>query len=260
MSVERSGRRPWYYPRMTAWPTPPLTPSVVVAPKPRSKTPLVLGGCGLLLVVSCCGFVGIATYAGRKQQGEFAPLAAACDGRPVGGAPALSGAPRLVVMLHDSRGQWQYRGSLGPPSYAVSERAQASAVVCLEEEAEVEDEECSFMTVTEIRRFRRTHYAARARLVEAATGRVLHDGEVRSEPPACVSGVFVPDDDDAYEGESIDRDDLGAWVAAWLATSTPGPSSVPGLGSAEPSTLFGPQYPRPEASNRNSDRTSGRGY
>ncbi|MCC6877507.1 MAG: hypothetical protein IT378_24585 [Sandaracinaceae bacterium] len=210
-------RRPWYDSLMTAWPTPPLTPKVVVAPRPRSKTPLVLGGCGLLLAVSCCAFVGIATYAGRKQQAEFASLAGACEGRPVEGAPALSGAPRLVVMLRGPRG-WEYRGSLGPPSYAVSERAQASTVVCLEEEVEVEDEPCSFMTVTEIRRFRRTHFAARARLVEAATGRVLHDGEARSEAPACVSGVFVPDDDDAYEGESIDRDDLGAWVAAWLAT------------------------------------------
>lgn len=191
-------------------------PGPLAAPEKRSKLPL-FAGCGGLLLLTCCGCLGFAAWRGQLDRAELGPLAAACDGRPVEDAaahPATS--PRLIVFERDDGG-WSREPLLLHSDDQAGTRAEASLVICLEEEQRVEDTECSFMTITEVRRYPRSHYAARARLVEARTGRVIAAGEVVSPTPPCTSGAFVPDDDDAYEGETIGQEDVRRWYTAALA-------------------------------------------
>ncbi|HJL17057.1 MAG TPA: hypothetical protein RMH99_15435 [Sandaracinaceae bacterium LLY-WYZ-13_1] len=183
---------------------------------------IVLGLGGLFLLIGCCGLFTWAGISSSEQQQEFSPLAAACDGRAVEGT-ATHPAPdtRAVVMERRSSGDWHFDTLLTPRAYQPETRAETSLVVCMEEPREVTIERCEFIESmwgvdVDDMSLPRTQQQAPARLVEAATGRVLVTGEIHGATPSCDDWSGDEPSESDFEGEDIEADDIHAWLVQQL--------------------------------------------
>lgn len=171
----------------------------------------------LLGLVSCCCGIGYLLYDVQHLTDTFAPLAGACEGNAVDGAGSYGANARVVVMKPNRQGEWAYAVDFNQNPHVAETLAATNAVVCVEEEVEVFEEiPCSFLTFDGQRTFRRSHYQARAYIVDPSTGAVVYDGVMQSDPPGCGTDGFVPDDEDHYRGESIDLAVARAWLDAHL--------------------------------------------
>ena len=181
-------------------------------------------GCGALLLLSCGGCCVWAVIQGQLNQRELGPLAAACSAQPVAGAGAYPVAsPRGIVMRRTSDG-WHTDLVAMPAAFEADTRSDTNIVVCLEPDVEITDEPCSFSDVMfRVHTFSRSHYAAHARVVAAASGATLFEGDMSSAIPACTytSTGLVPSDGYVYEGDEIGRTEIEAWLRGWLATRPP---------------------------------------
>jgi hypothetical protein len=206
--------------------TAPAEPAAAApdAPKARPRWPLYVG-CGSLFTLSCCGCLVWAWISGTRTNDEYGPLAQACTGSPVEGAgPFPVPAPRVAGVEHESGGAWRYDGLAAPRDHRAGSRAETNVVLCLEAEEEIEDAPCRFETITfQVNEYRRSHRMIRARIVEAATGRALHAGEIVGDIPECTSGFFVPEEGTEFEGASVTDEQVTAFYTTWLATLAPPP-------------------------------------
>lgn len=179
-------------------------------------------GCAGLLSLGCCGCLVFAFFQGQADRREFGDLAAACAGGPTAGAGAYPvPSPRAQAMRHESDGAWRREAVMIPSAHESSTRAETNVVVCLEPELVVQDDPCVMSDVMmRTHTFPRRHRAVHARIVAAATGATLFEGDLASAVPACTLTAtgLVPDDGYAYEGDSVGRDQVGPWYQAWLAT------------------------------------------
>lgn len=188
---------------------------------PRRRRTLAVG-CALLALLSVCGCCVWAGLAGQADRRAFEGVDQVCAGVPATGVGAYPAASlRAAGARHEPDGRWR-RDPLAIPSALEAEtRGDVSVVVCVEPQRRVDDPPCTMSDVMfRTHTFPRWHYVAHARIVAAASAQALYEGEIASEMPACTltSTGLVPDDGYAYEGEEIERDQVGAWLSTWIAS------------------------------------------
>jgi hypothetical protein len=176
-----------------------------------------------LLVLSCCGCWVFGYFRAQHDRAEFGGIELACSGLPAGGGagPWPTASPLALGFERDSDG-WDRTTLAMPHDIAASTRAEASLVLCFDPERTIEDPVCTFSdAMWRTHDFRRRHATRRVRIVAAATGVTLHDGEVATAIPECLltSTGLIPSDGHVYDGGSVGRDDILTWYQAWLATA-----------------------------------------
>lgn len=183
---------------------------------------LLFAGCGSLFFLSCCGCMVWAFFAGQANRTEFGDLEQACRGVPSSGTgPFPVPAPRAIGMSHDGDGRYSLDGFSAPDPIRASTRGEVNVVICTEPEVVVDDVGCSFSDIMmRTHTFTRNHRVVHARIVAAATGAPLFEGDIATRPPDCTltSTGLVPDDGYVYAGDGVGRDDVTRWFQSWAST------------------------------------------
>lgn len=172
-----------------------------------------------LVSIACCVCTGALVYLGKEEQASFAPLAAACDGRPVPGtAPYTRGSrPKLAFFERSSSG-WTSSAVSVPIAQRADGVADAALVACVAEEPERNViERCCFERVVvgvgvpgSETCFPRVQMSQRVRVHVAATGRLLAEREVMGpEPRTCEDWVGRAPHEGDFVGSDPDVDELG---------------------------------------------------
>lgn len=162
----------------------------------------VFGLGGLVLCGSCLGLVGL----GAWLEARMLPLAAACSGTAVPGASAgtLSSRSPIAVMEWTGNEWEQPAGLISAPYKQAHSLGTAELVMCMGQVSTETLEPCRGADP-------RTRASRRLWLVEAATGRTVHDSVVSgAEPAACDGSSWL------HEGKDPARAEIGAFLVAGL--------------------------------------------
>lgn len=183
------------------------------------KSKLVVVLVVVSVLIACCVCTGILVHFADEQQASFAPLAAACDGRPVAGAaPYTRGTGPMTAFFERSVNGWRTSTGHVPSAQRADGVADASLVACAPEapKRNVVDTCCFEHTVVGIgvpgteTCFPRVRMSRRVRVHVATTGRLLADREILGpEPRDCDDWVGRAPHADDFVGSDPDEDELG---------------------------------------------------
>jgi hypothetical protein len=178
---------------------------------------------GLLVwIVAAGGAVGIAQLTVPSQRPDAQLVAAvrpACAGQAIAGAGALdrSGARVNHLIVLDTDGNEHPWTGYPPMAWRPPDLADTELVACISaDEIKTEIQVCQYVNGPPIHRYR---ISRQVRLVEAATGRVIHQATVSDDPRAC--GHTESRDLTELSGD-VTWDDVAEHCRSFIDPGTPG--------------------------------------